>query len=214
MLSHHDLAVLAGRAYSGRQSAVVALDVRAALLPREEELVVVMPGTHPDDALDWLRDLWAWPGPIAGLGLLHSGFGEGGAALWHRERRNLRERGLISYVGHSLGGALAQVMAAHHALDRPMQPFRIVSFGAPRVAFMANRRFGRLVRSALEAVEYRRAGDPVPDAPPWPLFRHPSAGVRLGSPLPDPIANHSIAHYAADLAAAEIDPARQFCRAV
>jgi Lipase (class 3) len=214
MLSHHDLAVLAGRAYSGRQSAVVALDVRAALLPREEELVVVMPGTHPDDALDWLRDLWAWPGPIAGLGLLHSGFGEGGAALWRRERRNLRERGLISYVGHSLGGALAQVMAAHHALDRPMQPFRIVSFGAPRVAFMANRRFGRLVRSALEAVEYRRAGDLVSDAPPWPLFRHPTAGVRLGSRLADPIANHSIDRYAADLAAAEVDSARQFRQAL
>jgi len=214
MLSHHDLAVLAGRAYSGPQSAIVALDVHAALLPREDELVVVMPGTHPGDALDWLRDLWAWPAPAAGLGLLHSGFGNGGSALWGRERRNLRESGLISYVGHSLGGALAQVMAAHHALERPAQPFRVVSFGAPRVAFLANRRFGRLVRSALEAIEYRRAGDPVPDAPPWPLFRHPTDGVRLGSALPDPIANHSIDRYAVDLAVAEIDSARQFRRAV
>ena len=68
MLSHSELAVLAARSYCGPQSGHVALDVRYDLIPREGEVIVVMPGTHPADALDWLRDLRAWPavvGPMA-----------------------------------------------------------------------------------------------------------------------------------------------------
>ena len=77
-----------------------------------------------------------------------------------------------------------------------------MTFGAPRVAFGGNFWFGRLVRAALEAVEYRRAGDPVPDVPAWPIYMHPTRGRPIGAALADPIANHSIQRYAADLAAA------------
>jgi len=201
MLSHHDLALLAGRSYSGPQSGTVALDVRYDLVPRGPELIVVMPGTHPSDPLDWLRDLSAWPRWFARIGPCHAGFGSGGAALWAALRAELaRERRRIVYTGHSLGGALAQVLAAHHAADR-LPPCRVVTFGAPRAPLGLNFHFGRLVRSALDAVEYRRAGDPVPGVPTWPLFAHPTRGIEIGKALPDPIANHSIALYAADLAA-------------
>ncbi|MGD0565643.1 MAG: hypothetical protein ABSA66_21490 [Roseiarcus sp.] len=200
MLSHADLAVLAGRAYSGPQSLDVDGDARADFLPRGHELVVVCPGTHPDDPLDWIRDLDAFPRWFAKIGLLHGGFGSGGAALWAKVRRELPVDKRIVYAGHSLGGALAQVLAACHAADgRP--PCRIVTFGAPRVPFMLNPIFGRLVRQAAVAVEYQRAGDPVPDVPAKGLFFHPTKRRVIGTALPDPIANHSIARYAADLAA-------------
>jgi hypothetical protein len=76
-----------------------------------------------------------------------------------------------------------------------------VTFGAPRVAFMLNPLFGRLVRRAAEAVEYQRRGDPVPDVPTKGLFFHPTKRRPIGAASPDPIANHSIDRYAADLAA-------------
>ncbi|HYA07756.1 MAG TPA: hypothetical protein VEF90_17855 [Xanthobacteraceae bacterium] len=200
MLSHADLAVLAGRSYSGPQSGSVALDVRYDLVPRGPELIVVVPGTHPSDPLDWLRDLSAWPYWFPGIGPCHDGFGSGGAALWARLSTELPRGKRIVYTGHSLGGALAQVLAAYHAAEG-LPPCRVVTFGAPRVPLGLNFYFGRLVRSALEAVEYRRAGDPVPSVPTWPLFAHPTRGVVIGKALPDPIANHSIALYAANLAA-------------
>ena len=135
MLSHSELAVLAGRSYSGPQSGHVALDVRYDLIPREGEVVVVMPGTHPADALDWLRDLRVFPSFVPPLGPVHSGFGEGAAALWPKLERDLPPYGLITYAGHSLGGALAQGCAAIHARRWPDVTFRLVTFGAPRISF-------------------------------------------------------------------------------
>lgn len=216
-ISHADLAVLAGRSYSGPQSGTVALDVRYDLVPRGNELVVVVPGTHPQDPLDWIRDLRAIPRWFPGIGPCHSGFGSGGSALWQRVRLDVAsETRRIVYAGHSLGGALALVLAAHHAADG-LAPCRVVTFGAPRVGFL-NPYFGRLVRSALEAAEYWRAADIVPDEP-WRVmgYSHPTRPIRIGSPvpglspgdvlvdamkLPEAIAgNHSIELYASDLKA-------------
>ena len=217
MLSHADLAVLAGRAYSGPQSLDVDGDARADFLPRGHELVVVCPGTHPDDPLDWIRDLDAFPRWFAKIGLLHGGFGSGGAALWAKVRRELPVDKRIVYAGHSLGGALAQVLAACHAADgRP--PCRIVTFGAPRVGFL-NPWFAHLVRRGPGSVEYARGGDIVPDAPSRPPFNHPTRRRAIGDAVPGTpealsdffdiakigraiCGNHSIQRYAADLAAA------------
>lgn len=206
MLSHADLAILAGRSYSGPQSVTVALDVRADYLPRPGELIVVCPGTHPDDPLDWIRDLRALPSWIPSLGLLHSGFGKGGLTLWRDARKKLPATGLVSYIGHSLGGALAQVLAACHAHERPQQPFRMISFGAPRVASVGNWRFAPLVRRGVQAIEYQRAGDIVPFVPPRIFDKHPTRGDRIGKAAPGIAiaANHAMTRYAADLAALDL----------
>ena len=203
MLSHSELAVLAGRSYSGPQSGHVALDVRYDLIPREGEVVVVMPGTHPADALDWLRDLRVFPSFVPPLGPVHSGFGEGAAALWPKLERDLPPYGLITYAGHSLGGALAQGCAAIHARRWPDVTFRLVTFGAPRIAFL-NPWFGWLARSGRQAVEYQRAGDIVPDVPLAPLYRHPTRPKAIGVSVGDFVQNHSIALYASDLAALDL----------
>jgi hypothetical protein len=200
VLSHHDLALIAAASYSGPQSVTVALDVRADYLPRSGELVVVCPGTHPCDPLDWLRDLWAWPTEIPGLGLMHAGFGEGALALWSDVDRKVRGDVLISYVGHSLGGALAQCLAGLHARRRPAQPFRFVGFGTPRAAWL-NPGFRLLLKRGIEAVEYRNAGDPVPAVPPlWLGYLHgasgPTMGPQIGSTFVERIADHAMGLYA------------------
>ncbi len=200
MLSHSELAVLAARSYCGPQSGHVALDVRYDLIPREGEVIVVMPGTHPADALDWLRDLRAWPAVVGPIGPVHSGFGKGAAALWPELERDLPPYGLITYTGHSLGGALAQGLAAIHAQRWRDVRFRVVTFGAPRIGFL-NPWFGRLARSGLEAAEYQRTGDIVPDVPLRPLYRHPTRPTAIGASVGDFVKNHAIARYAADLAA-------------
>ncbi|HEY1944132.1 MAG TPA: lipase family protein [Roseiarcus sp.] len=201
MLTHHDLSLLAKAAYSGPQSLTVG-DARACLVPRGDELVVVCPGTHPSQLADWIRDLDWWPEWFAPIGLCHRGFGSGAAALWARISPELPPNGSVTYCGHSLGGALAQGLAAYHAARR-LQPFRLVTFGAPRMPTAGNMTMRRLVHSGLEAVEYRRAGDIVPDLPSRLLFRHPTAGLCIGVSVPalDPAVNHSIDRYAADLAA-------------
>ncbi len=218
MLSHADLAVLAGNSYSGVQSGTVSLDVHYDLIKRGDEVVVVMPGTHPSDPLDWLRDLDTWPSWFAGIGLLHSGFGEGAEALWPKLAKVLPTSGLITYTGHSLGGTLAQGLAAIHAREGHGSSFRFVTFGAPRISFL-NPWFGHLARSGTEGIEYARRGDVVPDVPLRPLYGHPTRPTALGTAIdqlsmwdlfadfveiPATVAaNHSIALYASDLKALE-----------
>ena len=219
MLSHAALADLAGRSYRGPWSGRVALDCEYDLLPRGDELVVVMPGTHPTDPLDWLRDISAAPRWIAGVGPVHGGFGRGGEALYERvSKATAGDPRPLTIVGHSLGGALAQMLGALFAARQPGRKFRVVTFGAPRVGFL-NPWLGHLLRRAFALREYARAGDIVPDLPMRPPFNHPSRPRPIGAAVegtPEALAqffdiakigkaipaNHSIQRYAADLAAA------------
>lgn len=203
MLRHSELALLAGKVYRGPWSGTVALDCEYDLLPRGEEVVVAIPGTHPNDVLDWLRDLRTAPWLFPAIGVCHAGFGEGGTAIAERVLKAVRgESRLLTVTGHSLGGAMALIVGAR--LVATGYRVRIVTFGAPRVAFVVNLALPRLARRALDLAEYRRAGDPVPHAPMRPFFRHATRGIALGADCGAPIGNHSIARYAADLVAREL----------
>ena len=98
MTPHSELAVLAGTVYQPAWSATVAGDVHYALLPRGDELIVVLPGTHPGEALDWLRDARFLPAYIRGIGLVHSGFGDGARGVGQHGARPRR----ASFRGHVL----------------------------------------------------------------------------------------------------------------
>lgn len=185
MLSHAALADLAGRSYRGPWSGCAAFDCEYDLLPRDGELVVVMPGTKPTDPLDWLRDVSAAPCWVAGVGPVHGGFGRGGEALYAKVSRTIAGDGrLTSIVGHSLGGALAQMLGGLIAARQPGRRFRVVTFGAPRVGFL-NPWLGHLLRQGVEAVEYARAGDIVPELPKRPPFNHPTWPRSIGAAVND-----------------------------
>ena len=180
MLSHAALAEVAGRCYRDPWSGQAALDCEYDLLPRgDEELVVAIAGTHPDDPLDWIRDLRTLPWLFPTVGVCHSGFGSGGTAVAERVLAAVRgDARLMTVIGHSLGGAMALVVGAR--LIAAGRRVRIVTFGAPRVAFLANLALPRLAHGALELAEYRREGDPVPHVPTRPLFRHLTRGIAIG----------------------------------
>jgi len=217
MLSHAALAELAGRSYIGPWSGRAALDCEYDLLPREGELIVVMPGTNPADPLDWIRDMSVAPCWLEGVGPVHEGFGRGGEALFARIARTVKgDPRPLTIIGHSLGGALGQIVAALIAARLPSTAFGLVTFGAPRAGFL-NPWFARLVRSGVHAVEYRRRGDIVPDLPSAPPFNHPTSPRNIGTPVAltpglDEVGrleraicdNHASAAYAADLAALKL----------
>ena len=204
MLLHAELAVIAGRSYARPWSGVAALDCDYDLLPRgDKEVVVAIPGTHPEDPLDGIRDLSAAPWAFPIIGICHSGFGSGGTALAERVLKAIAgDHRMMTIVGHSLGGAMALIVGAR--LVAAGKRVRVVTFGAPRVAFILNLGLVKLARAALDLAEYRRAGDPVPDVPLRPIFRHVTRGMAIGVDCGDPIGNHAIARYAADLAAPEM----------
>lgn len=199
-LSHHDLALLAQSVYCGPWSGLTALDVKWDLLPRTDEIVVAVPGTDPKNALDLIRDARALPWWIPGLGMMHAGFSKGALAAWPILDTAMRRDGLITYVGHSLGAAIAECLAGMHAVYRPAQPFRFVGFGCPRTAWL-NPHFHGLLKRGVEAFEYRNAGDPVTTLPGRIVgYIHGARGPTLGTALPDPLANHAMGLYATRVA--------------
>jgi pimeloyl-ACP methyl ester carboxylesterase len=201
MLTHAELALAAAKAYQGPWAATAG-DVHYTLLRRKGELVVALPGTA--DVEDWLRDLSAWPAWFHGLGLVHEGFGSGAVALWADLASVIAaedEGTLVTFTGHSLGGALAQCLAVLHARSGSPLPFRVVTFGAPRVAVFVDLWFRHSLHRARELAAYARNGDVVPGAPFWPLFLHMLRLTRIGVSTGDPITNHDMALYAANVAA-------------
>jgi len=71
------------------------------------------------------------------VGICHAGFGSGAEALFPMVEWATRgETRILSVVGHSLGGAMALGVGAR--LIAAGRRVRIVTFGAPRVAFFCN----------------------------------------------------------------------------
>ncbi len=201
MIAHSALAEVAATSYRPSWSATVAGDVHYALLPRGAEMVVALPGTHPAQALDWLRDARFLPVLERGIGLVHAGFGRGARAAWVEMAPHLgTDHEIVTFTGHSLGGALAAVLAAIHAYERPGVPFRLVTFGQPRVGFL-NPWLHRLIAKAQERAIYARRGDIVPDLPFWPWYTHGARATRIGARWGDPFEDHAIAQYGDDLKA-------------
>lgn len=206
MLSHAALAKLIEQSYGETPSMQASDDVRIMIHDLSDEFVVVCPGTT--DFAGWWRD-FDWPIKwVDKLGPVHRGFGQGGVDLWGYCRAAILMSGKpVTYTGHSLGGALALVMAAlHMAYGWP--PCRVITVGAPRVRTIFNPYFVALVAKTREAVEYRRHGDPVVHAPFAPLFLgtarlgHPRIGVNINRIFPTH--NHAISLYVSDLEALEV----------
>jgi len=162
------------------------------------ETLVIVEGEP--DTLSWIGQHRFIPKYFKGLGLLHSGFGTVGVALWETLKAALPPTGLVTFTGYAGGAAIAQVVAACCRLENPERMCRAVGFGSPRLVWMTNYKFNRLLRGANSFL-YARVGDPVTEVPVGPMYQHALTPVKLGDGEEDdfiPTA-HSMDRYCEDL---------------
>lgn len=203
MLNYSQLAARVSASYSEKPALQFADDIRLMLDQRVDELIVVVPGTT--DTAGWLDDFSAWPSYFPELGFYHFGFGHDGIQLYDILYPHLPVAGgrmMTTYVGHSLGAALAQVMAIMHGRSM-LGAWRLVTFGCPRGAAVWNLQAASYLKLARDLKRFSRVGDPVPTLPEMPTFKHIVKGMTIGTPIlsGEPLVNHSIDLYASDLAA-------------
>jgi hypothetical protein len=205
MVTHSQLCELVAQSYRVPATWQAGNFVRAVGTKIGDEFVVAVPGTV--NLAQWMIDFSIWPKPFPYIGTYHEGFGLWGLKLAELVLKDLPAHGRIVFSGHSLGAQLAQVLAAVFAsLRGRTAPMRVVTFGCPRGAFMGNLTAGSLVRSALEAVSYRNAGDPICEVPPLPLWKHNVSLTEIGAPvhaLAPSMFDHSITLYGSNVRAVE-----------
>ena len=107
---------------------------QAYLFFDEDRVICAFRGTEPTEILDVLADLRAWKtdGPF---GRVHAGFQAALLRIWPAVSQEIRDNHAnktINLTGHSLGGALA-VLAAAHSISNMIHLDQVITFGCPRV---------------------------------------------------------------------------------
>src|ERR1700735_2393072 len=159
-------------------------DIRLVLEQHGDELVVVVPGTT--DLAGWMQDFATWPRHFNELGWYHEGFGSRGIALFRALEPRLPGPGygkLTTYVGHSLGAALARVLTIMHARSF-FGASRLMTMGEPRGAAVWNLQAGGYLRTVRDERRFVRPGDPIPHEP-FRIqgFKHLSREGSIGAPV-------------------------------
>lgn len=138
---------------------------------RQGECLIAVRGT--DSAPDWLSN-FRFGGVIGPSGyLVHVGFWRGAQSVLPQIQQQLRGRNpsTLHVVGHSLGGAMATLIA--DSLSNMSCPIKLYTFGAPRCGVEDHAEY---LTSKLGAENIYRAyhdTDPVPMLPPFPYFHMP-----------------------------------------
>jgi triacylglycerol lipase len=96
------------------------------------EIFIVFRGTEPNEMKDLLADAKAWRKPAREKGLVHFGFAQALDKVYDNIVRWIDEQKLdgerkITCTGHSLGAALATIMASR------LDANELYTFGSPRV---------------------------------------------------------------------------------
>ncbi|MBB4287732.1 lipase family protein [Roseospira goensis] len=162
----------------GGSEAVIALDADRA------RIVVALRGTEVSH--------WQWrdvaanlgiPSPWAGPGRAHTGYSRQLDRILDRVALSIRRTGHpVAVTGHSMGGALATLLAARlwwrqSACLGLYGVAEVVTFGAPKALDAeAAAAIGCPVR------RYVVDGDPAPLWPPLPGLCHPGPAIRLPAP--------------------------------
>lgn len=130
-------------------------DLRYGVFYTEHGTIIVIRGTANAD--NWLTDARAFPARSCGGFLAHKGFVAAYRELCSGGMPTVKRQNVIA-TGHSLGGAVATLLAEHIGCQ-------LVTFGSPRVYW----RFGRAPK--LDHVRVVRDDDPVPMVPKF-LYSH------------------------------------------
>jgi len=138
---------------------------------RQGECLITVRGTV--SAYDWLTNL-RFGGVIGPSGyLVHAGFWRGAQSVLPQIRNELRGRNpsALHVVGHSLGGAMATLLA--DALSNVGCTIKLYTFGAPRCGVEDHAEY--LTSKLGEGNIYRayHDTDPVPMIPVFPYFHIP-----------------------------------------
>ncbi len=188
MTTDRDLCALAAAAYTSAPT-WRAGDVHAVCTGP----VIALRGTVPDSMADWCRDFDALPVHDQVLGWCHQGFLDGARAILPAVLDSAQGR--LTLVGHSLGGALALLLAGL-LVGYGVPVVAVVAFGAPCAG-------GRGLAEPLERTQlrlYRHGADPVPFVPWLPgILEQPAALLHIGQCGSDPIEDHFVARYLAAL---------------
>ena len=110
--------------------------------------------------------------PMGNLGDVHTGFYN----LFNERKleilellRKHSEKEIITFTGHSLGGALATVSALYFSISLPQRVIKCITFGAPRVG---DKRFKQFFeRHVSYSIRFINNGDWVPKVP-MGKYRH------------------------------------------
>lgn len=195
----------AGRRFEGRSGGLLAIKaitgfgyLASGIGGREGELLVATRGT--DIGVDWLSNfnMGLARGPTGDL--VHAGFHD----VWKSFRPEIerfvagRRFSRVHCVGHSLGGALANLNAAWFAA-RGQAEVSLYTFGAPRIGLSGFHDALIAGIGATSIYRVRHVADPVPMIPIFP-FQHVSDRrggylLKAGGGLVNPAAHSMLGSY-------------------
>lgn len=165
-MTDHDLALLAAQAYDDPPD-FTAGSMHGIVRDVGNTRVVAVAGT--DEVTDWLRHNLRVGFRRWRLGLrCHSGFADAADMLIAGRIAHLRDSSLrVVVTGHSLGGAVAQLMGLYLVADA------CVTFGAPRLFDAESAWTAEGVPGGHNLKRYCHRNDPVPMIPPYHWgYRH------------------------------------------
>lgn len=174
----------------------------------ENHAVVATRGTRPEiGAPDLLTDFYATPTGVVNGSVVHAGFANTFKSISSNlsESRALRQAKHIHCVGHSLGGAIAN-LCAYHLKQSTNKSVSLYTFGAPRVGLHFG--FPKALESSLGAENIFRVShtnDPITWIPTFPFLHvlgsdRDNNNILLKSPAaPGSMANHSMTTYATEM---------------
>jgi triacylglycerol lipase len=137
-------------------------------------IIVVCRGTEPNEWSDVSADLSINLVPSrGGVGKVHIGFRTYTDKVWPQVMwhvKGTREKKYLWLTGHSLGAAMATLMARRFALDKTLPiPTALFTYGSPRVG---NRTYINAFNKLVQHHRWVNAGDIVTKVPMSPWYYH------------------------------------------